>query len=94
MDYDDRIIDGTHDIEVRKCFAYLGVRRAGIDKVYRCGPGARVQGWLDAMGLEDGIEPEVGLCQMAHTGACTYKIRTGLSAPPQKSHPDQKMGDT
>lgn len=80
MDYDDQIVDGTHDIDVRKCFAYLGVRRAGIDKVYRCGPGARVQGWLDAMGLQDGIQPEVGLCQMAHKGSCSYQIHTGLSA--------------
>lgn len=80
MDYDDRITGDTHDIKVRKCFAYLGVRRAGVDKVYRCGPGARVKGWLDAMGLHDGIEPDVGLCQMAHHGACTYKIHTGLAS--------------
>lgn len=78
MDYNDDISDGTHNIEVQKCFAYLGVRRAGVDKVYQCGPGARVKGWLDAMGLPDGIEPGVGLCQMAHSGACSYKIHTGL----------------
>lgn len=83
MNYDDQIIGEIHDIKVRKCFAYLGVRRAGIDKEYRCGPGARVKGWLDAMGLHDGIEPNVGLCQMAHHGVCTYKIHTGLASQPQ-----------
>lgn len=83
MDYDDQITGDTHDIEVRKCFAYLGVHRAGIDMVYKCGPGARVKGWLEAMGLHESIEPDVGLCQMAHQGACAYKVHTGLPPRPQ-----------
>ena len=70
---------GTHDIQVTTCFAYLGARRAGIDNVYHCGPGERLTGWLQAMKLSADIDPGVGLCQMAHTGSCAYRVT--LRAP-------------
>jgi hypothetical protein len=88
IEYDDKIEDGKHDMQVRKCFAYLGVRRAGIEKLYRCGPGARIEGWIEAMGLSDTVEPEVGLCQMAHKGSCSYRINVSLptAASPRGSN--------
>jgi len=63
----------VHHIDVTTCFAYKGARRAGIGDVYRCGPGERLTGWLDAMRLPATIEPGVGLCQMAHTGSCATR---------------------
>jgi hypothetical protein len=77
----DESLDGdVHDIEVKTCFAYMGVKRAGIDKDYHCGPGERLTGWLQGMGLAATITPEVGLCQMAHTGRCHYQVKIDASA--------------
>jgi hypothetical protein len=74
----DESLDGdTHHITVTTCFAYKGVKRAGIDKEYHCGPGERLTGWLQEMELPAQIEPSVGLCQMAHTGSCHYQIKVG-----------------
>jgi Family of unknown function (DUF6125) len=69
---------GDHRIAVATCFAHAGVKRAGIDKEYHCGPGERLTGWLQAMGLSATMAPSVGLCQMAHTGTCAYRVTTGL----------------
>lgn len=77
---EDSVDGDVHDIQVTTCFAYRGAKRAGIDKEYHCGPGERPTGWLRAMGLPATIEPEVGLCQMAHTGSCAYRVVLGTSA--------------
>jgi hypothetical protein len=72
---EDSVDGDTHEIRVTTCFAYRGVKRAGIDKQYHCGPGERLTGWLQGMGLPGArIEPAVGPCQMAHTGSCSYRI--------------------
>ena len=71
----ESVEDGTHHITVTKCFAYTGAKKAGIDKVYHCGPGERLTGWLQAMQLPAEFDPSVGLCQMAHTGVCSYRVR-------------------
>ncbi|MFE6776685.1 DUF6125 family protein [Streptomyces sp. NPDC057702] len=70
--------DGVQHLAVSTCFAHKGVQRAGIDKIYHCGPGERLTGWLQAMGLPAEIDPGVGLCQMAHTGACSYRLKLSL----------------
>jgi hypothetical protein len=77
---DESIHGDAHEIEVTTCFAYKGVKRAGIEKEYHCGPGERLTGWLQSMGLSARIEPDVGLCQMAHTGKCHYRIKLGIEA--------------
>ena len=75
----DESFDGdTQQLTVTTCFAYKAVKRAGIDQLYHCGPGERLTGWLTAMKLPPEIEPVVGLCQMAHTGSCGYRIKLGL----------------
>jgi len=70
----DTYSSAAHEISVSSCFAFTGVRRAGIEKVYHCGPGERLLGWLEAMELGSTVVPEVGLCQMAHTGSCGYRV--------------------
>ena len=72
---DESIDDDVHEIEVTTCFAYKGVKRAGIEKEYHCGPGERLSGWLHGMELPFRVEPSVGLCQMAHTGKCHYQVK-------------------
>jgi hypothetical protein len=74
----DESLDGDeHQIAVTTCFAYKGVKRAGIEKEYHCGPGERLTGWLQAMNLPARIDPGVGRCQLAHTGSCSYRIVIG-----------------
>ncbi len=80
FDSEESIEDGIHHITVNTCFAYRGAKRAGIDKVYHCGPGERLIGWLEAMGLPAEIDPDVGLCQMAHIGSCRYQVRVHAAA--------------
>lgn len=75
---DEEIADDVHQINVTTCFAYKGVKRAGIDKEYHCGPGERLTGWLQGMGMNATIEPGVDLCQMAHTGSCSYQVKLGM----------------
>jgi hypothetical protein len=61
-------------LRVRRCFAFEGVRRAGLEHCYRCGPGQRLLGWLAVAADQTQISPEVDLCQMAKTGACAYRL--------------------
>lgn len=75
VESEDSFTGNTHDITIRTCFAYKGVKRAGIEKIYHCGPGERLLGWLDAMKVPAELEPGVGLCQMAHTGSCGYRVK-------------------
>jgi hypothetical protein len=82
IESEDSYRENTHDIKVTTCFAYKGVKRANIDKVYHCGPGERLLGWLEAMALDATIEPGVGLCQMAHTGSCGYQVAIRSWAAP------------
>lgn len=68
----------SHRMQVKTCFAYKGVKKAGIEQVYHCGPGERLTGWLQAMELPSELDPGVGLCQMAHTGSCSYRLKVSL----------------
>jgi len=77
--YDEEFVSGVHHIRVKTCFAYTGVARAGVAEVYHCGPFERVRGWFQALKLTVTISPEVGLCQMAHSGQCGYSLSVELS---------------
>jgi hypothetical protein len=76
--YEDAIEGSTHHIRVNRCVAFEGVARAGIAKQYRCGPLERARGWFDALKLDVAVTPDIGLCQMAHHGRCSYALRVDL----------------
>jgi hypothetical protein len=76
---DDSVDGDAHDLKISKCFAHLGVTKAGVADRYHCGPGERLVGWLEAMGLRAEITPGVGLCQMHHVGSCGYRILLNLA---------------
>lgn len=80
FEYEEQADSGTQRLHVRKCFAYEGVARAGLDKVYHCGPGERALGWFEALGLPVAVEPAVGPCQLAHGGTCRYAFRPEFAA--------------
>jgi hypothetical protein len=76
MDYAVTSAEGDSlEIEVRRCFAYDNVVRAGVADQYECGIFARVDGWLDGLGVEHRMEPAPGPCLMASGQACRHTIR-------------------
>jgi len=80
FDYEDAFDGTTHQIHVKRCFAFTGVSKAGVAQVYHCGPFERVLGWFEALRLPVKISPEVGLCQMAQCGECRYTLSVEFDA--------------
>ncbi len=62
-----------------ECFAYNGMKKFGMQDVYRCGILARVKGWFEGMGVEYEMIPEVSRCLMLDKGKCEIEFRTRLA---------------
>jgi hypothetical protein len=65
----------SYEMRLKRCFAYENIVRAGIKDQYECGILARVQGWIDAQGLEHEIDPPLGKCMMVLGKECSYTIK-------------------
>jgi hypothetical protein len=61
-------------MHLKRCFAYENIVRAGIEKEYECGIFARLQGWIDALGLEHELTPPLGKCMKVLGKECSYKV--------------------
>ncbi len=63
----------------RGCFAYNGVKMFNVEDQYECGPLFRIKCWLDVLGIEYEMEPNVSLCIMKQAGECSgrFQIKTG-----------------
>ncbi len=63
---------GTFCWEWKKgeCFAYKGVSMLGCVDRYECGVIARIRYWLDELGVEYRLEPEISGCMMHEKGFC------------------------
>ena len=57
-----------------ECFAYKGMRRAGLLDGYRCGVLYRIECWLEALGIGHEADPAVGRCQMRVDGSCVTEF--------------------
>jgi hypothetical protein len=68
----------SYEIHLKKCFAYENIVRAGIKDQYECGILARIQGWIDAQGIEHELTPALGKCMMVSGKECRYKIALRL----------------
>ena len=64
----------SYETHMRRCFAFENIVRAGIEDRCECGIFARLQGWIDAQGLEHELTPPVGKCMMVLGKECRYKI--------------------
>lgn len=64
----------TAGFEPGECFAYQGISRLGAIDEYRCGIMLRPMRWLEGLGLEFTMEPELGRCIMHTQGQCAYKF--------------------
>jgi len=75
-EYEIKALDHqSYEMRLRRCFAYENIVRAGIKDQYECGILARVQGWIDAQGLEHELDPPLGKCMMVLGKECSYTIK-------------------
>jgi hypothetical protein len=78
-EYDIKTLDHqSYEIHLKRCFAYENIVRAGIKDQYECGILARIQGWIDAQGLEHELTPALGKCMMVLGKECRYTIKLRL----------------
>lgn len=56
--------------EMHQCFAYDGIKQMGVIDQYHCGMLPRVEAWLDSLGLEYSVTPQVDGCMMHTDGNC------------------------
>jgi hypothetical protein len=74
-EYDIKTLDHrSYEIYLKRCFAYENIVRAGIKDQYQCGILARIQGWIDAQGLEHELVPPLGKCMMVSGNECRYTV--------------------
>jgi len=75
-EYEIKILDHqTYEMHLKRCFAYENIVKAGIKDQYECGILARIQGWIDAQGLEHELKPPLGKCMMVLGRECSYTIK-------------------
>ncbi len=73
LDYDAvQTGDDGWRIEIKRCFAFDNVSRAGVADQYECGILPRVQGWLEGLGLPYEMTPALGKCLKAQGQECAY----------------------
>jgi len=76
VDYEITILDHqSYEMHFKRCFAHENIVRAGIKDQYECGILSRLQGWIDAQGLEHDLTPPLGKCMKVLGRECSYKIR-------------------
>ena len=56
--------------EMRKCFAFEGMKRIGIKEKYECGIIYRLGCWLDVLGINFKLEPEINECLLHSQEIC------------------------
>ena len=64
--------------EMNRCFAHNGMKMFGFDKEYECGVIYRVSCWLDALGINHTIEPEIDKCLLNSQKNCSGDILLNL----------------
>jgi hypothetical protein len=75
IEYGIEIVDKqSYKMYLRRCFAYENIAKAGIKDQYECGIFARLQGWMDAQGLEHKLTPPLGKCMKVLGKECCYTV--------------------
>jgi len=79
-EYEIKTLDHqSYEMHLKRCFAYENIVRAGIKDQYECGIFARIQGWIDAQGLEHELAPPLGKCMMVLGKECCYTLTLRFS---------------
>jgi hypothetical protein len=75
VDYEIKILDHqSYEMHLQRCFAHENIVRAGIKDEYECGIFSRLQGWIDAQGLEHELTPPLAQCMKVLGKECRYQI--------------------
>ena len=75
IEYDIKVLDHqSYEMRIKRCFAHENVVKAGIKDQHQCGILARIQGWIDALGLEHELTPSLGKCMKVLGKECSYTI--------------------
>jgi hypothetical protein len=75
VDYEIKILDHqSYEMHLKRCFAHENIVKAGIKDQYECGILSRLQGWIDAQGLEHELTPALGKCMKVLGKECSYNI--------------------
>jgi hypothetical protein len=64
----------TQIFHVLDCFAHRGMEKAGRIADYECGIFARIEGWLDAMGLKYDRTPDLSRCLKFKGKTCRITV--------------------
>jgi len=76
IEYEIKILNHqSYEMHLKRCFAYENIVRAGIEDRCECGIFARLQGWIDAQGIEHELKPALGRCMMVLGKECSYTIK-------------------
>ena len=59
----------------RGCFAYNGIKMLNIEHKYECGPLYRIKCWLEVLGIEYEMEPDMEFCIMNQAGQCSGRFK-------------------
>ena len=57
-----------------QCFAYKGISMMGAIDRYECGVIYRVRCWIEELGIQYQIDPEITGCVMHSKGRCSGRI--------------------
>jgi len=75
VDYEIKTLDHqSYEMHLERCFAHENIVKAGIKDQYECGIFSKLQGWIDAQGLEHGLTPTLGKCMKILGKECTYHV--------------------
>jgi len=66
--------------ENMQCFAYKGMKQAGVIDGYSCGVMYRIECWLKSLGVRYSIKPAIKGCLMHEKGSCEGEIQVFLGA--------------
>jgi hypothetical protein len=76
VDYEIEIHDHQmYEMHLTRCFAYENIVKAGIKDRYECGIFSRLQGWIDAQGLEHDLTPALGKCMKVLGSECCHAVK-------------------
>jgi len=65
----------TQVFQVKDCFAFRGMSKAGLISEYECGIFERIEGWFDAMGLKYERTPDLSHCLKFQGKECAITVR-------------------
>jgi hypothetical protein len=75
LEYEIRRLDPqSYEVHITRCFAHENVMKAGIQDLYECGILSRIEGWIDAHGLNHRLTPPPEKCMKVSGKECCYKI--------------------